>query len=141
MVERTSSKANKLIILAVAAGFILIGLLILFLPKLKHLGCTEAVEATVIQVNSQKKTGHLKNEWPTYEYTYSGVTIRYESEFRGNDAGYSIGDTETIYINPEDPEEVYEPNNKSNLKIAYIMIGAGMLCLIVFFIGLFKKND
>ena len=140
MVVRTDNKGNKLISLAVALGFILLGLVILFQPKLKHPNCTEAVTATVVNVYSQKKPGHLTNEWPIYEYTYNGMTLQYESEICGSDSGYDIGDTETLYINPNEPDKAYEPYNKVNLRNAFIMIGAGLLCFIFFITSLFKKN-
>lgn len=139
-VIRTNSKGNQFISLAVGLAFILLGLVILFLPKLKNLDCTQPVEATVIHVSSQKKPGHLRNEWPTYEYEYNGTLLQYESEFRGNNSGYDVGDTETIYINPEKPEIVYEPGNKVNLRNSVILIIAGLVCIIFFIINLFQNR-
>lgn len=141
VVVKTYSKGNKFISLAVALGFILLGLVILFMPKWKHHDCTEAVEATVVHVNTQKRIGHLTNEWPRFEYEYNGMTIQYESEFLGSSSPYAIGDTETLYINPEKPEEAYEPNNKINLRNAFLMIGAGLLCFVFFVVNLFPKRD
>ena len=83
----------------------------------------------------------MRNEWPLYEYEYNGMTIQYESEFRGNNSGYDIGDTETLYINPQKPDEVYEQNNKVNLRNALLMVGAGLICFVFFITGLFKKNQ
>lgn len=140
MIIKTYSKGNKFISLAVALGFILLGLVILFLPKLKHLDCTEPVEATVVRVNTQKKPGHLTNEWPIYEYEYNGTTMQYESEFPGSNSSYEIGDTEALYINPENPDRVYEPNNKINLRNSLLMIGAGLLCLVFFIMNLLPKR-
>lgn len=140
-IVRTYSNGNKLISLAVALGFILLGLVIIYMPKMKHPHCTEAVEATVINVNTQKKPGHLRNEWPLYEYTYNGMTIQYESEFLGSNSGYDIGDTETLYINPAEPDKAYEPYNKVNLRNAFIMFGAGLLCFVAFITSLFKKHE
>lgn len=140
LVARTYSKGNKFISLAVALGFILLGLVILFMPKWKHSDCTEPVEAKVVKINTQKRPGHMKNEWPLFEYVYNGMTIQYVSEFLGNNSGYDTGDIETLYINPAEPDKAYEPYNKVNLRNAFLMIGAGLLCLIFFITSLFEKT-
>lgn len=141
MVIKTYSKGNKFISLAVGVAFILLGLVIFFLPKIKHPDCTQPVEATVIQVNSQKKPGHQRYEWPIYEYEYNGMTIQYESEFRGNNSGYDVGDTEKIYIDPANPDSVYEPFNKINLRNSAIMVIGGLICIIFFVINLFQNRN
>lgn len=140
IVVRSHDNGNKFISLAVALGFILLGLVIFYMPKMKHPNCTQAVEATVIQVNTQKKPGHLTNEWPLYEYEYNGMTMQYESEFLGSNSGYDVGDKATLYINPQNPDSVCEPHNKVNMRNTFLMIGAGLLCLIFFISSLFPKK-
>lgn len=141
IVVRDNNKGNKYISLVIALGFIVLGLVLLLIPKLKHLDCKEAVKATVVHVNTQKKPGHMRYEWPLYEYDYNGATIQYESEFMGNNSGYDEGDKETLYINPEKPDKAYEPYNKINLRNAFLLIGAGLLCFVIFIMNLFPKRN
>lgn len=125
-----------------------------------HRQCSELVEGIVTNINSKEFTERDSDDnitkWtgyaPEFTYTYNGREYTYKSHYYKDRQIYEIGDSEQIYINPDDPAQVYIPyydsrKDKGNtgLIIGIIIIIAAVGIFLVYIIGLgiklYKNSD
>ncbi len=125
-----------------------------------HRQCSELVEGTVTKINSKvftetdsddnvtERTGYA----PEFTYTYNGREYTYKAHYYKDRSVYEIGDKEEIYINPDDPAQVYIPdydvrNNRGNgnliigIIIIIVSVGVFLINIIATGIKMYKKSD
>ncbi len=149
---------KRIIVLAFLGGVLLSWLIsgILFYARGKvqeHIEkrdevCTELTDATIIRVKKFRKKVNDKyvNRWrPVYEYYVDDV--RYEKESTGyyKNGVFEAGDQMEIYYNPDNPEEMYVPAEKTEdsvLILTILMVAfffAGFLVLVIMFLVIKKR--
>ncbi len=125
-----------------------------------HRQCSELVEGIVTNINSKEFTERDSDDnitkWtgyaPEFTYTYNGREYTYKSHYYKDRQIYEIGDSEQIYINPDDPAQVYIPyydsrkdNGNTGLIIGIIIIIAAVGIFLTGIIGLgiklYKNSD
>ena len=110
--------------------------------------CTELTDATIIRVKKIRKKVNDKyvNRWrPVYEYYVDDV--RYEKESTGyyKNGVFETGDQTEIYYNPDNPEEMYVPAEKTEDSVLILTIlmaaffFAGFLVLGIMFLVVKKR--
>ena len=110
----------------------IIGIILLVLPpyinKLKRNGCNTKVEAVVSNI-AQEKRGSIGIDVfaPVYEYLYDGTMFRANSRTFAVEPIYNIGDTVTIYINNDNPTEIYD----NQVQLTSIAKFAGVMFILM----------
>lgn len=84
----------------------------------------EETTATIIDVVADH-TGEDITYWPIVEYTVDGITYTGQSDQSG--PSYSVGQTTTIYYDPQNPEVFHG----SGHSVYFIVVGAVILVVIV----------
>ena len=107
--------------------------------------CTQPVMATVIKLVQRRTSSDVDihdiatySWFPVYQYEYNEKTYTRESSFGNSKKIYKEGQTLYLFINPKDPEKIYNSMDKQGLfaKI-FIGIGIGLLAIgiIIFCLG------
>lgn len=96
--------------------------------KIKH--CVKEVPAIITDLTGDYEDGYSKS----YSYTYNGIQYNHNEFFTSTaNNQYHVGQTITIKINPDNPNE-HIINTNTNW-IAIISIGSGSLLLVSFIIA------
>ncbi len=100
--------------------------------------CTEMVTGTVIKIQSWNDTNpESRNEdssdtyAPVFEYEYQGNTYTEKGRFFSSSAGFAVGDSVDIYVDPHDPKHVYIPSYKQKKSGSGMAMVCGAICLAV----------
>lgn len=104
--------------------------------------CTEKLEARIADVECSESfsvDGYRADSWyPVYEYMVNGITMKRRSSVGHARKNFREGQNVVIYVNPENPDEFYSPEEKEGL-IPKIFIGLGilliLLCILIIFLG------
>ncbi len=127
------------VIFLVAAGMLLIGVLIVIFDRRKRARCTEETTAMIIGVNrdfSRDDDGHKEYSYtPIFEFSARGVTVRRQggSSF-SRKRKVKVGETKQVRYNPENPNEFVVVGDSGNtgggvtLIVMSIIIAAVVLC-------------
>ena len=96
--------------------------------------CTAEVEAVVVDVKSRLSSGKNRHRvyCPIFEYQYYGQTFQKSPDVYTNVGVPKIGDTKTVYINPNDPTDLYIKNYSAtilSLILGLLFTGFSLLAL------------
>lgn len=131
-VDKTGRKRQSsiLAVICISLVFILMGSFVIFKQVHQSKICTEKVDAVIVE-NIRKKmgTGHRKRTkyQAVYSYVYEGREYEVKSKNSSNPAVHSEGDRVTIYVDPDNPTEIYDPKDRSGMVICVVFIGIGIL--------------
>lgn len=76
--------------------------------------------------------------FPVWSYNYRGYD--YEVESCVSSDNYNVGDSSELMINPDDPNEFYDPKDSKALLITdLVLIGAGVVGIIEVILSLRAK--
>lgn len=97
--------------------FLCIGIGLYFANKRKYFVCTQAVIATIIDIQKETINNSSSTEYeakiaswfPIYEYVINGITIRKKAFVGTAKPEVTVGEKVSIFINPNNPEEFYCP--------------------------------
>ena len=100
--------------------------------------CTSRVEGTVTAIQSWDET-HRKSRddeptntyAPVFEYEYQGNKYKDEGNYFGPSAGFKVGESVDIYVDPNDPEHIYIPSYKQKKSGSGMSMVIGAVCLAV----------
>lgn len=96
--------------------------------------CRKRVQATIVDFETEKDGDELKNYFPIFEYVYESRTYRTTADFYRY-AEPIRGDVEEIFINPNNPDKIYEKLWGANWAlIGYILFGVPTSCLFSMFL-------
>lgn len=128
--ERKPIISEDLPIILVMILFVIIGAFLIFSTiwnrvRQKRL-CTEPVQVTCIDLKTRRSSKGNTLYAPVWEYYYSGRTYTKVSSSASNVGYPNIGETREYFIDPNDPENLYNPS---------ILSFVGMLLFGVFFGG------
>lgn len=107
--------------------------------------CTQIVEARIVTVNQieRSEAGNdppYRSYFPVYEYKYMGKTYQKASNVGNRKQAFEIGKTVQIYINPDNPEMIYEDSAVPKLvSIIFGIIGV-LFVVIAVLLKLFVFN-
>ena len=91
--------------------------------KRKHEVCNYCITATCVEVKSHYDDGS-RTYCPVYEVYFRHETMQICNNFYTNIHRVEVGETREIYLNPEDPNEFYEPKEElSTKRFTYILGG------------------
>lgn len=131
--------------------FLIAGIVVLMLPKIKAQKCTESVRAEVVEnlpVASSHKSGsgHRRTNImykPVFSFTYNGKNYNVESKTSSDPPAFQSGEIVELKINPDDPTDFYAPDDKTTRFIGIIFTAMGALFLIIGIVlrVVFKKNE
>ena len=100
--------------------------------------CTYRVEGTVVEIQSWNDTHRKssddepKNTYaPVFEYEYQGKKYKDEGNYFGPSAGFSVGESVEIYVDPNDPEHIYVPSYKQKKSGSGMLMVVGAMCLAI----------
>lgn len=121
-------------------GCALFGLVLLFggimTHRLKEKRCSQEITAEVIEkvvtfTSTNNMTHKTQTRYaPRVKYEWFGNEYETQAEVRQSEQDFEIGDTMTIYINPEDPEDAYFPGRSAvggSLIFGIIFLAAAVL--------------
>lgn len=119
--------------------FIIVGIVVLMIPKIKAQKCTESVRAEVVEnllVESSHKSGsgHRRTSTmykPVFSFTYNGKDYLVESKTSSDPPAFQPGEIVELKINPDDPTDFYAPSDKTTSFIGIIFTAMGALFLII----------
>lgn len=136
---------NIWIFYLIIAGFALMGLIFLcigiglyFANKRKYSACTQPVFATVIDIRKETLNNSSFTEFepkiaswfPVYEYAVNGITFKNKAFVGTAKPEVTVGETVSILVNPDDPEEFFWPSGKrKKLQFIFTAVGTGLICL------------
>ncbi|MDE5861415.1 MAG: DUF3592 domain-containing protein [Ruminococcus sp.] len=127
--------------------FILIGMKTHYDFKGLEKRCTESVTAEVVEnivVKSRTKSKHSSNisitYKPVFDFDYNGTSYRVESNVSSKPALFEVGEKTEIKVNPEVPEEIYVPADKTAKYIGIIFATAGTVFLIAGILVILKVH-
>lgn len=117
--EYTKSHITALIPAALLSVFILAGIAIITVTFLNNLlkktRCTEIVNAVCINLNRTYDSDSGNSYAPVYKYYYGGEEHIVAEDFYTNIDVPKIDSDVQLYINPENPEEIYRKSFLLNL--------------------------
>ena len=100
--------------------------------------CTYRVEGTVVAIQSwddthrKRSDDEPKNTYaPVFEYEYQGKKYKDEGNYFSSSAGFAVGDSVDIYVDPHDPKHVYIPSYKQKKSGSGMAMVCGAICLAV----------
>lgn len=114
--------------------FIIVGIVVLMIPKIKAQKCTESVRAEVIEnlpvESSDHRSGNVLYK-PVFGFTYNGKDYRVESKTSSDPPAFQSGEIVELKVNPDDPTDFYAPSDKTTSFIGIIFTAMGALFLII----------
>ena len=127
--------------------FFLIGIGLGMNERKKKKYCTQPVMATVIKLVRKRISSDIdihdiaSYSWfPIYQYDYNGKTYTRESSFGNTRKIYKEGQTLYLFINPGNPEKIYNSMDKQGmLAKIFAGIGAGLLVVGIIIIFCLRK--
>lgn len=94
--------------------------------------CTQEVSAVVTDLicKGSYDINHTYSEswFPVYEYRAGGRVIRVQSPVGGLETDYQAGERVTLLLNPDNPEEFYNPGDQRNM-VRNVFWGVGIVLL------------
>lgn len=131
--------------------FIMIGIFVSLVPKMKSKKCTETVMAEVVdllpvQSSSKSGRGHHRTSItyrPVFSYTYNGKDYRAESGTSSDPPAFQVGEEVELKIDPDNPKDFYAPSDKTYalLGIIFSAMGGVFLFLGILMVALAIKAD
>lgn len=115
--------------------FLIVSLVVNISFQKKKEKCTQGVEATIVDMNKMERTetgndAPYISYFPVYEYEYEGKIYRKGSNVGNNKNSFEIGKKVQIYIDPENPEVIYEDSSIPKL-IVRIFGGIGIVFILI----------
>lgn len=123
------------VFLLVGGLFAVIGLVFTNQNKKLEEQCTTSVQAVVVSF----KYNDEGLASPVYEYEHNGITHSYSSNSYSNNPVHGVGERAELMINPDNPRQVYVPDDETDGMIGrmftimgFSMIGVAVLVVIIF---------
>lgn len=114
-----------------AVVFIIIGIVFgILIPGIftrKQARCTYETTAVVIDIDVDND-GDSTLYAPVYSFTINGSEETSTASVHTN-VRPEIGDEKTIFVNPDDPSEIYDPKSDGMFVMIFKIIGYILLCI------------
>lgn len=104
----------------------------------KKESCTQMVEASIVEINKMERTEsgsdpQYVSYFPVYEYEYMGKIYRKGSNVGNLEKAFEIGKKVWIYIDPENPEKIYEDSSVPKIIVRIFgIIGVTFVVIPIF---------
>lgn len=139
------SKATEIFVFLGLLLFLAIGIGMLVVPvynaKLQKQKYSYGITAYVVNVRGRMQNRkHLKA--PVYQYVYNGVTYRKSSTLytSGSDFPHNEGETVTLLIDPENPDDFYEIGREKYTVTFFTIFGIFWTLMSLFAVVVFIQN-
>ena len=113
----------------------LVGALIMFYMALRSVRARQQLRTKGACVQATVSGTVQSRDGAAYvlEFTTAGGSHRLQYPKPAKDKSFAVGDTVTLYYDPEDPSKMYGEGDRStlNAEILYAMLGAVLLVLTV----------
>ncbi|MBR6395286.1 MAG: DUF3592 domain-containing protein [Ruminococcus sp.] len=111
--------------------------------------CTEEVDAVVVENVKQEHSHTFEDEekhdtyTPVFVYKYNEKEYRTKGHIYTYSPEYEVGDEVVIKINPDDPEKINDPKEKSHLLVGILMeaVVVGVVVYVLYNIRSNRKID
>lgn len=111
--------------------------------------CTEEVNAVVVENVKQEHSHTFEDEekhdtyTPVFVYKYNEKEYRTKGHIYTYTPEYEVGDEVVIKINPDDPEKLNDPKEKSHLLVGILMeaVVVGVVVYVLYNIRSNRKID
>lgn len=111
--------------------------------------CTEEVNAVVVENIKQEHSHTFEDEekhdtyTPVFVYKYNEKEYRTKGHIYTYSPEYEVGDEVVIKINPDDPEKLNDPKEKSHLLVGILMeaVVVGVVVYVLYNIRSNRKID
>lgn len=111
--------------------------------------CTEEVNAVVVENVKQEHSHTFEDEekhdtyTPVFVYKYNEKEYRTKGHIYTYPPEYEVGDEVVIKINPDDPEKLNDPKEKSHLLVGILMeaVVVGVVVYVLYSIKSNRKID
>lgn len=161
MNRKVLKKWTRIVLLFFSAFFIMAIAILTLIDLSERSGCTERVSAVVTDYqsktdthrnrtyrNGRMRTTNTKSSTgyaPVFEYTYNGVEYSSSNKHYDTKPVFEIGQETEILIDPDDPENVYAPEDNSIRKTQLIFLAVWIAYIIVVIVILpeivFRKRE
>lgn len=131
--------------------FIVSGIFVSLVPKMKSKKCTETVMAEVVElipVQSSRTSGkgHHRTSVtyrPVFSYTYNGKDYHVESGTSSYPPAFKVGEEVELKIDPDNPKFFYAPSDKTYglIGIIFSAMGGVFLFIGILLVASYKKAD
>lgn len=131
---------GRIIILLIAAGLLLIGLVfggasigMSISVKKKKAVCTRRTSGIVTDIREEKMSGSIGEapliSWhPVFTYEVNGQEISKKSSYGSSKQAFYVGQKVNVYYNPADPNEYYVQEEKvSGVQMIFLGVSLGLL--------------
>ncbi len=125
-------------------AFFLLGIIFIIIypiNKKKNARCSEKVQGTLVDIYRRFNSNGYTGDGYLYAYIVDGVEYQLKSTVRSKEAE-RIGDTCTIWYNPEKPKDAqpfHYDSNKPYRIVLLVGIGMVVLGLVLSVIGLMQS--
>lgn len=102
-----------------------------FGTKRRHEKCNYCITATCVDVKTSYNKGS-RTYCPVYEVYFRGEMHRIKRNIYSNVNHVAIGDQKEVYLNPDNPEEFYEPREEKSLNLFTYILGISFAVVSVF---------
>lgn len=124
------------LIFILGISFLIVAILIKIFFDKKSKVCTQIVDASIVDIRKIERTESGTTEpqyvsyFPVYEYKYMGRIYKSGSNVGNLKSAFEIGKKVKIYIDPQNPEKIYEASNVPKLLIG-IFVAVGMILILI----------
>ena len=139
MIRRIRITSLGFLLATIALAFFGIMLLTMGFSKQKKMNTYTKSTGVITKIEEEESTDG-NGEKDTTHTVYVKHTVdgkEYEGQFDEYNSSFSVGKEVNLAYNPKDPSDFISAN-KSNLYILFIggpvMIGAALICLLIFFV-------
>lgn len=141
----------SIILLLICGGFAFIGGIFLIIAiilfasaKKKRKNCTQIIRATVVDMERSDTISmdgmRMVSWYPVYEYRINGKVITKRSYIGSARQDFYPGQMVTLYVNPENVNEFYCPEEKTGMiRKIFGFVGALLIVLSIIISILMKK--
>lgn len=124
------------LILVMGIIFLVVAIVVKVSFDKKSESCTQIVEASIVDIRKMERTesGETTPQYvsyfPVYEYEYKGKIYKSGSNVGNLKNAFEIGKKVKIYIDPQNPEKIYEDSNVPKLLVGIFGAVGTILILI-----------
>lgn len=124
-----------LILLFVGLVFVVVGIIISVIFKVKTKRCTDTVTAEVVENIKVKSSGENHRTSTTYKpvfsFIYTGKNYKFSSSTSANPPVFDVGEKVLLKINPNNPADFYAEKDRTMKILSIIFTGLGALLTVI----------
>lgn len=148
--SQANPRGGNILFLVIGLIILAVGFFINFSASVNKKKCTEKVPATVVGIlEKQSRTGSAGSRnrstvtvySPVFGFTYEGQKYKVNNSSYSNLNSFYEGQETEIYINPDDPNQFYCPEDKTSKSMTYVLALVGGVFTLVSVVSIIKAKS